>query len=89
MSELKKTFKIPHGYIRFTFKTNYQARDMELETALSKNPTSEDSQATLNLLQEVRQKDNALKKLQKKHDETMMQVKKEVEKQVRPMTYAI
>ena len=60
---------------------------MELETALSKNPTSEDSQATLNLLQEVRQKDNALKKLQKKHDETMMQVKKEVEKQVRPSVY--
>ena len=64
---------------------------MELETALSKNPTSEDSQATLNLLQEVRQKDNALKKLQKKHDETMMQVKKEVEKQVRstPNVYFI
>ena len=62
---------------------------MELETALSKNPTSEDSQATLNLLQEVRQKDNALKKLQKKHDETMMQVKKEVEKQVRPTVYFI
>ena len=55
---------------------------MELETALSKNPTSEDSKATLNMLQEIRQKDNALKKLQKKHDETMMQVKKEVEKQV-------
>ena len=56
---------------------------MELETALSKNPTSEESQTTLNMLQEIRQKDNALKKLQKKHDETLMQVKKEVEKQVR------
>ena len=61
----------------------FQARDMELETALSKNPTSEESQTTLNMLQEIRQKDNALKKLQKKHDETLMQVKKEVEKQVR------
>ncbi|KAL5264795.1 hypothetical protein ACHWQZ_G005757 [Mnemiopsis leidyi] len=58
------------------------ARDMELETALSKNPTSEESQTTLNMLQEIRQKDNALKKLQKKHEETLMQVKKEVEKQV-------
>ena len=43
---------------------------MELETALSKNPASEESQTTLNMLQEIRQKDNALKKLQKKHDES-------------------
>ena len=55
---------------------------MELESALSEHPELESSQVTLNLLQEVRQKENAMKNMQHKHEETLEALKKEVEKQV-------
>ena len=60
---------------------------MELESALSETANnSESSQNTLNMLQEIRQKDSTLKKIQKKHNDTLLAVKKEVEKQVHHFT---
>ena len=66
---------------RAYFIFSKQARERELESLLSERPDSNNNE-TLDLLTEMRQKDNTIKKIKDSHNKTLETLKKEVERQV-------